>query len=504
MTVKKTIDEVLVQIGPLGVYQGCLITLLSFCMLNMGLQAVKMTFIANDPGWECVGNTSTCSYSGIITTDDLDIYEKRCNMSDGDWKFPDDASSIVTEFNLVCDRSILKNVAISMIYLGMLIGAIIFGFVSDKFGRCISLLIGMLLMSIAGMTSSFVGAFWELALLKFFVGAGIGGSLNSIFILNTEFVGASKRAFAGTFIWNFWTLGLCLLSLLGYYLPDWKHLNLAVSAPGALIAILYFFLPESLRWQWVNGRKASLERALRRIARINGKPFPESIQLVFQEDSSTESGNVCKLFSRRSTALRMVVCMVAWFASATVYYGVTLSTGKLGGNIYLVFFLTSIIAIPGNTVAGYIIKRFGNKRVFIITIFLTAISMMAAALLPTDGDDYVYGRVTLAMLAKFFVTIAFDAAYLLTFEILPTTLRSVGMGVTSSAARVGSFASSYVIYLNEINRYLPFIVIGLVAILSGILSLLLPETKGLPTKEVLSDDVEEINYSKHDEHNSTV
>ena len=37
--------------------------------------------------------------------------------------------------------------------------------------------------------------------------------------------------------------------------------------------------------------------------------------------------------------------------------------------------------------------------------------------------DYVYGRVTLAMLAKFFVTIAFDAAYLLTFEILPTTLR---------------------------------------------------------------------------------
>ena len=61
-----------------------------------------------------------------------------------------------------------------MVYLGMFMGAIIFGFISDKFGRCISLLIGMLLMSIAGMTSSFVGAFWELALLKFLVGAGIG------------------------------------------------------------------------------------------------------------------------------------------------------------------------------------------------------------------------------------------------------------------------------------------------------------------------------------------
>ena len=61
-----------------------------------------------------------------------------------------------------------------MVYLGWFCGAIIFGMISDSFGRKASLLLSMGLMSTAGVASSFVNIFWLFASLKILVGAGIG------------------------------------------------------------------------------------------------------------------------------------------------------------------------------------------------------------------------------------------------------------------------------------------------------------------------------------------
>ena len=61
-----------------------------------------------------------------------------------------------------------------MVYLGWFCGAIIFGMISDSFGRKTSLLLSIGLMSAAGVASSFVNIFWLFASLKILVGAGIG------------------------------------------------------------------------------------------------------------------------------------------------------------------------------------------------------------------------------------------------------------------------------------------------------------------------------------------
>jgi len=61
-----------------------------------------------------------------------------------------------------------------MVFLGWFIGAILFGFVSDKWGRRNALLVAMVFTAVPGVASSFVGIFWLFCLLKVFVGAGIG------------------------------------------------------------------------------------------------------------------------------------------------------------------------------------------------------------------------------------------------------------------------------------------------------------------------------------------
>ena len=69
------------------------------------------------------------------------------------------------------------------------------------------------------------------------------------------------------------------------------------------------------------------------------------------------------------------------------YYGISLSAGQLGGNIYFVFFLTSIVAVPANFLATYLIDRFGRKKIMIIALVIAAASMLGAVLFPAGNEN---------------------------------------------------------------------------------------------------------------------
>lgn len=58
-----------------------------------------------------------------------------------------------------------------------------------------------------------------------------------------------------------------------------------------------------------------------------------------------------------------------------------------------------------------------------------------------------YVALALEMTGKFGFTMAFSIVYIYTAEVYPTVLRNVGMGMCSSAARIGSITAPYVIYL---------------------------------------------------------
>ena len=67
-----------------------------------------------------------------------------------------------------------------------------------------------------------------------------------VFILNTEFAGPKRRALAGIIVWNFWTIGLCLVALLPYLIKDWRYLNLATSVPGFGVFLFCRYLVQSV------------------------------------------------------------------------------------------------------------------------------------------------------------------------------------------------------------------------------------------------------------------
>jgi len=101
----------------------------------------------------------------------------------------------------------------------------------------------------------------------------------------------------------------------------------------------------------------------------------------------------------------------------------------------------------------------------------------------------IAGKIIMSMIvAKFFITISFDGVYLYSVELFPTAIRNIGVGTSTASARIGSICSPFIVYSNRVHRLLPFAIMGLNALLAGILCMTLPETNNQPMLETVKRD----------------
>ena len=102
-----TVDEVLNQIGGYGKYQILMLQFVGF--IEFGLSSFNVmiiTFIAGEPTWECVSNSTVCNMTGTIDTTS-DDYKARCDMPRSEWKFSDTYTSVVSEVGKMYCHAIL-------------------------------------------------------------------------------------------------------------------------------------------------------------------------------------------------------------------------------------------------------------------------------------------------------------------------------------------------------------------------------------------------------------
>ena len=78
------------------------------------------------------------------------------------------------QFDLVCDDSILATVASMFIFAGWIIGSVLFGFLSDRYGRKVAFLACVINITVVALAGAFVKSLWLFIVIRFFVGVGIG------------------------------------------------------------------------------------------------------------------------------------------------------------------------------------------------------------------------------------------------------------------------------------------------------------------------------------------
>lgn len=175
-----------------------------------------------------------------------------------------------------------------------------------------------------------------------------------------------------------------------------------------------------------------------------------------------------------------------WAANAMVYYGLSLSASNLGDSIsiYSSFVLLAIVEIPFVLAITVIMEKWGRRLPL-------AGSMIAAGILcliPMFLAPHSKAIVVLGILGKGCIAASFALVYFFTAEIYPTVLRSSGVGLCSTFARIGGFLAPFV----GDARFLfggttPLVICGIVSLMAGLLALDLPETNHKPLPETLND-----------------
>ncbi|KXJ28938.1 organic cation transporter protein [Exaiptasia diaphana] len=481
-------DDLFEMVGGLGRYPAMLYLFTCIMSIPIGLAQLVQVFYGASPSFECsttrdlASNSSTCPVN-------------TCCANCSSYDFQGVLTSAVSEWNLICSRSHLKAMTQAVYMAGLLVGSFAFGVISDRFGRRLSIFLSIFLLASCGVASGVADCLSLFALFRFGTGAACAGCLISRYVYCVELVVTKHRTAAG-FISNiFVSIGFNLLALLAYLIRDWRHLMLAVSLPAAPLLVCWWFIPESPRWLIAQNRIDEAHQLLLKFACKNRvKVDEEELKLVILEikkaelrQDNTRKYGVLDLVKTRKLRKRTIICCFNWFVNTLVYFGINLNVKNLGGDMYLNFFILSIIEIPGALFCWFLMARFGRRIPYSVLMLTSGIACMLVLAFPST-PEYRYGILTLAMIGKICIMSTFLAIYVYTVELYPTLIRNIGIGTSSMMARFGGIAAPYVVLLADlpnVSKTLPLVIFGVMGVTAGIMSLWLPETLHVPMAQTV-------------------
>ncbi|XP_076025171.1 organic cation/carnitine transporter 2-like [Genypterus blacodes] len=512
-------------LGEWGPFQLQLFFLLSLLAINNGYIGVHIVFVGDTPPHRCLVPThadltaawrnvsiplEVNSHSGALVPSKCSRYKLHAlqsfsekdlvpgvdvNLSnvqregclDG-WEYDNSTytSTITTEWDLVCDDSWKVPLTSSIFYCGFLLGSFITGQLSDRYGRKVVIFATTGVQLVFSSIQVFSPSWAVFCALHFFVGAGQVSKYVAAFVLGTEILSPSVRtAFATLGMFLFFVLGYMLLPLAAFFIRDWRMLQLGLALPGLLYTSLWWCIPESPRWLLSQGRLEEAEAILRRAAQKNKVEAPEVIFNPAQStlQSEKEAHNICDLLRYRNIRWMSVILWLAWIAVNIGYMALSLNTSNLHGNGYLNCFLSAVVEVPACIFSWIIVCWWSRRLTMFATLFLGGVVLLFTQLIPANLNVLA---VALEMMGKFALSIAFNVVYAYTVELYPTVLRNTGLGVCSMVARVGAITAPYFIYLRSYAVSMPYIVMGSIMLVTGLLCLLLPESQGMPLPDTIA------------------
>ncbi|XP_074237744.1 solute carrier family 22 member 4 isoform X1 [Saimiri boliviensis] len=517
-------DEVTAFLGDWGPFQRLIFFLLSASIIPNGFNGMSVVFLAGTPEHRCrvpdAANLSSAwrnhsvplrlrdgrevphscrryrlatianfSALGLEPGRDVDLGQLEQESCLDGWEFSQDVylSTVVTEWNLVCEDDWKVPLTTSLFFVGVLLGSFVSGQLSDRFGRK-----NVLFATMAVQTGfSFLQIFsisWEMFTVLFVI-VGMGQISNYVvaFILGTEILGKSVRIIFSTLgVCTFFAVGYMLLPLFAYLIRDWRMLLLALTVPGVLCVPLWWFIPESPRWLISQRRFREAEDIIQKAAKMNNIAVPavifDSMELQELNTLKQQKAFITDLFRTQNIAIMTIMSLLLWMLTSVGYFALSLDAPNLHGDAYLNCFLSALIEVPAYIMAWLLLRTLPRRYIIAAVLFWGGGVLLFIQLVPAD---YYFLSIGLVMLGKFGITSAFSMLYVFTAELYPTLVRNMAVGVTSMASRVGSIIAPYFVYLGAYNRMLPYIVMGSLTVLIGIITLFFPESLGTTLPETL-------------------
>lgn len=391
---------------------------------------------------------------------------------------------------------------VSIVFVGMIIGALGAGALADQVGRKAISLVSILMVSAFGVLSALAENFDAFVALRFFVGVFIG-TFAVPFDLLAEMVPALTRGRALVWMQVGWALGAmyaCAAAWIALPASSWRSLTLACSVPPAVtfLALLYF-LDESPRFLILNGRRGEAAAIFKRIAAKNGVAADpvvvDAIARVEAGANAAESTGYSLAVARRKFATILEPALlwttlpvwVIWFSFGLVYYGLTLVVTRVYGGgsdddddgFTCSFSYGLIFAIFSSELAGSLclvpaIDSFGRVNCQVFTYLAVAVAATPVGLGVTSGPLCF----TCLYVALGAATAASSATWVHVTELYPTEVRSTAHTTAYVVSRFGAFSSGY-ITAEDVPLSAAVFVLVAFSVVAAIASRYLPETTSM-------------------------
>lgn len=464
----RTIDELYNErIGNANREQLFQYTLAALAWFPAAFLTLTPVFAARLPDWKCI-EESKCGSSSDI-----------CAIARDAWTWVDAKASIVSEWDLVCEHEYKVQLADSIFFFGFLLGAGIMGQTADSKGRLFGLYLSTMLASAGALLAAFTGGYWSYLLYTILRGFGCGGLGVASYVLCLEFLGIKWRAILGIATQYFWSGGIAIMSGVAYTMPRWRSFTAFCGAFGFIyVGMCYKFLLESPRWYLATGRADKASEILTRLAK--GNPAFTGRLPPLKEPRTSKGLNVTAVLPFPALRHRLFAMAYLFCITSMVYYGLSLNVGSLSGSVYMNTFIGAITEFPAHAFAQISADKLGRKKTELILMGTAAVGTFSSSMFTGSFQVFV------SMFGRFGIAGSFNMVYLYTAELFPTIVRSACLGTCSLAARVGGIIAPAIIYARIISPAIPPVLFGIAAASACLVTLTLPETRGVVIEESLA------------------
>ena len=328
--------------------------------------------------------------------------------------------------------------------VGMLFGAPLIGYFGDRFGRKTATIVSSLFFGVLTLACCWATSLEQLRILRFFVGLGIGGMMPNLIALNAEF--AQRRYRASMVIIMF-----CGVTL-GGAVPGWIAISIvphfgwqALFAVGGVLPIImaivaYFWLPESLKYLVVQGKRAAAARLVQRLA--PGTPVSADTQFIIADEGrQSRSLSPHHLFKGGLAFITPLLWLCFATNLAGFYFMVSWTPTILKANNVLspdaAALATTLIQI-GGTVGGLLLARPMDSKGFLPVTVLFAVAVPSIAAIGYFATISQTGVLVAAFCSGFAVLGLQFGLNAASAMIYPTHIRSNGSGWAFGIGRFGS------------------------------------------------------------------
>jgi len=340
---------------------------------------------------------------------------------------------------------------LSAALFGLAAGALVAGPLADRLGRRIVLMGSVLVFGVACGASSLAGNLESLTVLRFVTGIGLGAAMPNAVTLISEFCPDARRAFITNAMFCGFPLGAaCGGFLASWMIPHWgwrSVLALGGITPIALLVVMAFTLPESVRLMVARGAPAERIRAVLRRIHASAADYTHYVMNERQAGQGGKpAGGFSVLFSP-SYAVGTLMLWLAYFMGLVIFYALVnwmpilfKDAGLAPQTATLISALFPLGGV-GAILFGWLMDRYESNRIIAIGFALTAVAVFMIG--QAAGN---VGLLTVTVfVAGTLMNTAQSSLPALAASYYPTQGRATGVAWMLGIGRFGGIAGSFLV-----------------------------------------------------------